>query len=306
MKASSFSLSVLIPNYNWDVHHVITALHKQLSESGVRFEILCFDDAPHSEFFTKNNALNTLKFVTYKANETPLGRAKNRNQLAQAATSDLLLFLDGDAGITHNPSFINNYLTHFVPGHVFCGGTAYGAKPTDSSLQLRYLYGKNREELAAETRQKHPWAGFSAFNFLIERSLFLATQFDESLSQSGHEDTLFGKALKLNNVAIRHINNAAQHLGVDESAVFLAKSKQAVENLRDLIHADLADEDIKLYAWYLRIRRAKMTAVIGSLYLRFKEKWEENLCGPQPNLRTFDLYRLGYLCTLPMKHITPK
>ena len=304
MVAAHSSLSVLIPNYNWDVTSLINALHEQLSDVGLTFEILCFDDAPQSEHCAKNNTLNSLAHVTYRVNETPNGRAKNRNILAKAAQHDLLLFLDGDAGIDHNKSFISNYLINFISEEVLCGGTAYGAKPEDPSLQLRYFYGKSREEIAAGHRQKKPWAGFSAFNFVIERSLFLKICFDEKMSQYGHEDTLFGKALKENKIPIRHLDNTALHLGLDSSEVFLAKSRQAVENLRDLINDDLADEDIKLYSWYLRIRKARMAAVIGSLYHRFKTKWEENLCGPNPNLRTFDLYRLGYLCTLPIRHKT--
>lgn len=298
------SISVLIPNYDCDLTALILALHSQLTNAGVAFEILCFDDAPQSEYHAKNYQLNSLEYVAYKANDVANGRAKNRNVLARAAKHDLLLFLDGDAGIDHNKSFISNYLINFVPGVVLCGGTAYGMKPEDKSLQLRYIYGKNREEIAAENRQKKPWAGFSAFNFVIERNLFLNIGFEETMSQYGHEDTLFGKALKQNDVQIRHLDNTALHLGLDSSDVFLAKSRQAVENLRDMINDDQADEEIKLYSWYLRVRKARMTAVIGSLYHRFKAKWEDNLCGPHPNLRTFDLYRLGYLCTLPIRHKT--
>lgn len=281
---------------------LINALHQQLLRANVAFEVLCFDDAPNSAHGAKNMSLNSLEHVTYRTNTIPLGRAKNRNALAKAAQHDLLLFLDGDAGIMHNTHFISTYLNNQVLGEVCCGGTAYGEEPTDQTFLLRYVYGKSREELSAEHRQKNAWAGFSAFNFMIEKKLFQEIQFQENMLKYGHEDTLFGKALKQHQIKIKHINNTALHLGLDANLVFLAKSRQAVENLRDLINDELADHDIKLYAWYLRLHRTRMTAVIGGLFHRFKTKWEENLCSAQPSLTTFDLYRLGYLCTLPIKH----
>jgi glycosyltransferase involved in cell wall biosynthesis len=299
------SISVLIPNYDWNVTSLIRALHDQLTELSIQFEIICFDNAQNSQHRQANEQVNQLHHTTYRVNAEQTGRAQNRNALAQAAQCDLLLFLDGDAGLDQKPLFIADYLASYEPGIVVCGGTAYGKKPSDPSLLLRYTYGIHREQLSAAKRNENPWAGFSAFNFLMERHAFMQFGFDEQFSEYGHEDTLFGNELKYRCIPIKHIDNAAEHLGLDSSKIFLEKSKQAVENLRDLINAGQVDEDTRLYAWYARVRKSMMTAVIGALYHKFQGKWEKNLCGPHPNLRTFDLYRLGYLCTLPIIHKSP-
>jgi glycosyltransferase involved in cell wall biosynthesis len=299
------SISVLIPNYDWDVLDLVSALYSQLNKLTVDFEIICFDNSSNSQFRAKNEELNQLPHTTYTINTSETGRAQNRNALARKARHELLLFLDGDAGLEHQPNFIENYLHAYQANTVICGGTAYGARPSDPAYTLRYIYGINREQLPAEVRNINPWSGFSAFNFLIERETFLAFGFDENLSEYGHEDTLFGNELKYRCIPVKHIHNPAEHLGLDSNEVFLAKSRKAVENLRDLINEGLVDEDVKLYAWYARLRKTMMTAVIGALYNKFQSKWEKNLCGPNPNLRTFDLYRLSYLCTLPVVHKRP-
>jgi glycosyltransferase involved in cell wall biosynthesis len=301
MWAPSKSLSVLIPNYNWDITTLINELHQQLVEAQISFEILCFDDAQDSEFTEKNIEVNPLENVTYRVNPKSLGRSKNRNELGQASHHNYLLFLDGDAGIEENKNFIANYLKWANPEVVVCGGTAYSATaPTDINFRLRYLYGKSREEKAALKRQEEPWNDFSTFNFLIPRAIFMELMFDENLSEYGHEDTVFGNELKYRCVPIKHTDNAAQHLGLDTNAVFLEKTKKGVENLRRLIDVGLVDEDVKLYAWYAKTRAVFMTAPIGALYLRLYKKWEAQLSGPNPTLKLFDLYKLAYLCTLPV------
>ncbi len=299
------SIAVLIPNYDWDVTNLITSLHQQLSDVNADFEIRCFDDAQTSVHQPANNKLNDIENVHYRINENSLGRAANRNALASSTSKEVLLFLDGDSGLENNPNFISDYLKNYQPNTVVCGGTAYGERPTNNDYLLRYTYGIQREQLLATTRQVQPWRGFSAFNFLIEKKLFDQFGFDESLSEYGHEDTLFGNELKYRCIAVKHIDNPALHLGLDSNETFLEKTRKAVENLRDLINKGLIDEDVKLYAWYAKIRKAMMTAVMGALYVRFKNKWEKNLCSNSPNLRTLDLYKLCYLCTLPILHKRP-
>lgn len=297
-------ISVLIPNYNWDVSTLIQTLHNQLTDSALPFEILCFDDAIDSEFIQINKSCNALPNVNYRVSNQPLGRAQNRNALANAAQYPVLLFLDGDAGIHHNRAFIANYISAFKTGEVVCGGTAYAAQKPDDRHILRYLYGKKKEEIAPAIRQINPWSGFSAFNFLIEKSIFLQIKFNEKLAQYGHEDTLFGNELKYRCITVRHIGNTALHLGLDDGITFLTKTRQAVENLRDLINEGLIDEDVKLFAYYNRAKKTGFAVVLGAMFKKLHAKWEQVLCGAKPNLVLFDLYKLSYLCSLPINHKT--
>ncbi|MBK9012976.1 MAG: hypothetical protein IPM82_02230 [Saprospiraceae bacterium] len=63
-------------------------------------------------------------------------------------------------------------------------------------------------------------------NFLIPRQLFLEIQFDETLRQYGHEDTLFGMELARRQVPIVHIDNPLEHIGLEPVDVFLRKTEQ--------------------------------------------------------------------------------
>lgn len=296
------SVSVLLPSYNWDVTNLVHDLHKQLSAAQIPFEILCIDNSENSTFIEKNNLLNALSFVNYAVNTHVDGRAENRNLLAQQAQHNYILFLDGDADISQNPSFIANYLAAAKPDVVLCGGTAYGQKPTSSAYFLRYQYGISREVVAPLIRQKNPWRGFSAFNFFMSRNQFNGFGFNEKLSEYGHEDTLFGYELKHRCITVNHINNTAIHLGLDDNRTFLAKTKKAIVNLRGLIDAGLVDEDVTLFAWYFKLHNKKLDGILASLYKAFGQRWETNLCGQNPNMRIFDIYKLGYLCSLPHAH----
>jgi len=298
------SISVLIPNYDWNVTKLILQLHTQLLNCGVDFEILCFDNCAESIHSQANETLNLLSNTQYQIRAS-LGRAQNRNALAQAAKHHYILFLDGDADVSQNPNFIAQYLNYAKPNTVVCGGTAYAKHTANDHTLLRYVYGKKREEISAEQRQKNTYAGFTAFNFFMPKDVFLLMCFNETLSKYGHEDTLFGRELKHRCIPIIHIQNPAIHLGLDTCDVFLSKTRHAVENLSDLINEGLIDEDIKLYAWYLRMKKTGITRVLHSLFTKFQKTWEKQLCSQHPNLMLFDLYKLSYLCSLPIHNKKP-
>ena len=295
--SSTKSISVLIANYKWDVSALIIELQKQLKLTKASFEILCYDNSKDSAFEVKNQKLNTLENVTYRLEHEHIGRSQNRNKLAQDAKHDWFLFLDGDSTIV-NPNFISSYLKTSQSAMVVCGGTAYAEKPKDQNLLLRWTYGKMREELPAEQRNENPNSGFSSFNFLIQKEAFLATGFDNSLTEYGHEDTLLGQALKAHHFNILHINNSLVHLGLDENELFLEKTKKAIENLKFLIDSKTLASDSKLTAYYNTFSKTRTKLIFAKIYKKNKGNWEANLCGPNPKMRTFDLYKLGYICSL--------
>ncbi len=306
MPSNSISISVLLASYNYPVVRLVNQLHQQLLKSKITFEILCFDDCPDTGLKIENMALNSLSHVTFKINNRNLGRAENRNTLAQAAQFNFLLFLDSDADLSQNPDFIANYIKAAQENTVVCGGTSYKATPPENAaLHLRYIYGKEREEKPADIRQKEQWTGFSAFNFLIPKTVFFNLKFNERFSKYGHEDTLFGNELKYRCIPVKHINNAALHLGLDTTKDFLAKTRQAVENLKELIDLGLVDEDVKLYAWYVKMRKMHVHTLLGKLFINYHKKWEVKLTALNPSLKLYDFYKLSYLCSLPLQHRTP-
>ena len=293
---------MLIANFDWPVEQLIKPLHAQLLKAKLPFEVLCYDNSKNSIHESENNKLNALRDVTYALNHTHIGRSQNRNKLARDAQYENLLFLDGDSEII-DLNFIANYLESAVNHKVVCGGTAYGAKPTDPNKLLRWQYGKAREERSAENRNQNPNNSFSSFNFLIKKEAFELVYFNNELTKYGHEDTLFGLDLKAQGYRVQHINNPLIHLGLDYSELFLEKTRTAIKNLNYLIDGGYVGRDIKIVKWYLAISRAGLKPAVKKLYNFYRKTWENNLCGTNPNLRIFDFYKLGVLCNI--SHATP-
>jgi glycosyltransferase involved in cell wall biosynthesis len=291
------SISVLVANFDWDVTDLVTTLHRQLTESSIPFEIICSDNAENSSVFEKNNLLNDLDNTSYQQELNFVGRSQNRNHMAHQAKHDWLLFLDADSAIS-NPKFIRTYLDEVDNAQVVCGGTAYGDKPNSKEGLLRWTYGKAREEISAEKRNKKPNLGFSSFNFMIYREAFEMVKFSSEFVKYGHEDTLLGQDLQRHGFIVKHINNPLVHLGLDDGEQFLAKSRDALQNLKQLLDGIALDEQSKLAALYNTIGRYGLKPVAKTAFKIFSKRWERNLLGDRPSMRVFDAYKLGYLSSL--------
>jgi glycosyltransferase involved in cell wall biosynthesis len=291
-------LSVLIPIFDWNLTKLVNNLHLQLIKSGISFEILISDNCQNSEHFESNDKLNQLDQVKYFRDLIHIGRSANRNNLADLAKYPWLLFLDGDTAIS-SPNFIENYLNATPSNSVICGGTAYEPNPPkDQKKHLRWLYGKTKESVPLAQRQLTPFKAYSSFNFLIHKEIFQQIRFNKNLTQYGHEDTLFGIELKTKKIPITHIDNPLIHLGLDDAESFIAKTKVAVENLKYLIDKNMIDEDVKLYKYYLRLKKIRLANTIGASFKKREAYLMKKITESQPNLHYFDLFKLYYLCSL--------
>lgn len=289
-------LSILIPTFDWPLTKLVSTLHKQATELNIPFEILASDNCDNSAHKAENEKLNNLEGVNYFTDTEHLGRSANRNFLANKARFDFLLFLDADAEIT-KPDFLKNYFDAREKAHVICGGTSYSNNVPDANYLLRYTIGKNKEEISANERNSEPHHSFSSFNFMIEKNTFNAIRFDESLTDYGHEDTLFGKQLKKEGIDILHIDNPADHIGLDDNLTFLNKTKTAVESLQKLMSEGKVDEDITLYKWYMRIKKSGLVTPMSLLFDYSHHVWEKKLT-QAPDTKVYDLYKLSYLAKL--------
>ncbi|GAB5556510.1 MAG: glycosyltransferase [Schleiferiaceae bacterium] len=289
-------LSILIPTFDWPLGPLVQELHHQGKQLGIPFEILASDNHGSSSHASGNQKLNDLEGVEYYIDTEHLGRSANRNQLAKKAQYEWLLFLDADAEIASD-DFLAQYVASFDKADVLCGGTSYSNEVPESEYLLRYTIGKNKEERTAEERNQHPYSAFSSFNFCLKKSAFENIGFDESLTQYGHEDTLFGKSLKHNAISLLHINNPAHHVGLDDNATFIEKTKTAVESLQKLMEEGKVDEDITLYKWYQRIKKSGMVTPMSLLFDYSHALWEKKLA-TAPDTKVYDLYKLSYLAKL--------
>ncbi|MCX6325232.1 MAG: glycosyltransferase family A protein [Bacteroidia bacterium] len=228
-------ISLLIPVYDYDIIALVHSMKSAMGKVPEFCEILIGDDGSSPEYMEKYRSLegDGVKVITSEKN---IGRAAIRNRLALEAKGDFLLFIDADAML---PGTAEAYLLRWLPMMTFyrvlCGGTLYyDSAPGDPDKLLRWKYGKRKEQRKAAERNKHPHAGFSTFNVLIDKTVFSKIRFNEELKQYGHEDTLLGYQLKKAGINIFHIDNGLIHEGLESNKDFLNKTKLGIENLSKL------------------------------------------------------------------------
>jgi hypothetical protein len=291
-------LSILIPVYNYNICPLVNELHRQCLKFEIEFEIICQDDGSN-QYLIENTEINQLKNTSYTVLKRNIGRSAIRNLLAQKAHFENLLFLDADTLPIHS-NFISNYILQVNNEEkVVYGGIQYQKESPIESEILRWVYGKSREALVVEKRQENPYLSLLTLNFLITKSIFKKVCFNEKIPNLRHEDTLFSFELKQNSIQIIHIDNPVYHLGIESSEAFLKKSEESVSGLKYLVDKKLIDvEYVKLSHYYKIIDKYKLSVFYGNLFLFFKSSLKKNLLSDSPSLFIFDLYRLGFYCTL--------
>ncbi|MDR1182958.1 MAG: glycosyltransferase [Bacteroidales bacterium] len=295
-------LSILIPLYNYNAVNLVNQLHKQAKAAGIDFEILLLDDNSDSTCKRDNLILSSLSNTTLFELPTKAGRAIARNYLAGQAKYDHFLFLDCDSEPIDD-LFIKRYLPYCqYQDVVVCGGTAYKPQKPKQNAYLRWRYGVKCETKSAQQRNKVPNAKFSTFNFLISRELFMSIRFNELLRNYGHEDTLFGLELQKRNHVITHIDNPLFHTGIDPNEVYLEKTRQGVKNLKILLdqypNRDELIKNIRLLHYYNFLEKTHTTLIFFIAFRFLKKIMLANFNSVYPNLSLFNLYKLGYLCSL--------
>ena len=287
-------LSILIPVYNFDIRPLVEELQKQCVEATIPFEIICLDDFSRANFRQKHKVLNDLQGVKYQELEDNIGRSRIRNRLGEMGQYDFLLFMDCDSKIVRS-DFIKRYLKQLDKKAVLCGGVEYSTSPPKSiDHYFHWFYGSRREQKLASERALAPYNSFMTGQFLIPKKLFLDIQFEESIQEYGHEDTLFGLALKKRQIPIHHLDNPMRHIGLEETQVFLTKSKQAVENLGQISKKNLGIE-AKLLNTYNKISKLGLSSPIGTIGNLSEPAMLKNFHSSRPNLHFFDLYKLTHL-----------
>ena len=139
-------------------------------------------------------------------------------------------------------------------------------KPEKEKL-LRWYYGKEREALSADKREKAPYISFLTLNFLIHKSLFKQVHFNEDIPNLRHEDTLFSFNLKQLQIPIKHINNPIYHLGLDTFENAIHKEHESLFALKNLIDQNLITSDYtKLLRVFQTIQKCKLGFIITWMY----------------------------------------
>jgi glycosyltransferase involved in cell wall biosynthesis len=288
-------LSILIPSYNFDVRKLVHQLHQQGILLPVPFEIICMEDASLPKYVALNQTIKALSFVTHQVLSNNMGRSKIRNYLATKAQYDYLLFMDCDS-MPVSEAYLSNYIAQIQPKQLLYGGRCYQEEaPTDSTLYFHWHYGTHREQSTPKARQKNSYQSFMTNNFLIPKEIFQSIRFDETLTQYGHEDTLFGLELQQKKIPIQHIDNPLEHIGLEPNYVFLKKSELAIQNLYTLHTKHSIHKEIKLLHFFLQTKRLYLHYPVLILYIFTRSFLKKNLFSLHPQLTLFDFYKLGYL-----------
>lgn len=294
-------LSICIPIYNFDTTHLLTALHLQAKEVNVPVEIVCIDDCS-SNLYREKNSAGCSSSGTYIQLDNNVGRAKIRNLFLEYTQYKYLLFLDCDSVII-SPHFIQQYVNAINDGTlVICGGRIYGKKRPVRQNLLRWQFGRKRESLQVNLRSKQPNKSFMTNNFVINRTTLAQIKFDERLSQYGHEDTLFGFQLKLNDICIQHIDNPVLNGHLESNTEFIAKTELGLKNLVYILiyvnnHPGYIT-DVALLNFYRACNRKHLTPLIALSFIVSQKILKLLLSSGFACLWLFDFYKLGYFTVM--------
>lgn len=284
-------LSVCIPVYNFDVRELVNSLSKEITNAELNAEIILIDDASTKDFVKVNKSLKEVAnlFIFLKKN---IGRSAIRNLFLKYASGDFLLFLDCDAKII-SEKFLKNYL-QFIKENKESKVVFGGFEVEKGELTLRKKYSLEREIIPLEKRKLAPYSSFRGINFLVKKEILQQFPFDENLKTYGYEDLIFSKKLEQKKVFIHQIENPVLHSDEETTDIFLSKTKIAIQNLRK-IHKNNPDfvEDMKLIKVYQKIKDKRLLSVYKNFFKISKSFLINKLYQENPNLRYFDLYKLG-------------
>jgi hypothetical protein len=294
-------LSILIPTYNYNAFPLVSAIYRQIAKTNVAFEILCLDDAS-TVIFAENDQINTLPNCRYELLQNNIGRSKIRNLLAKKAAFDWMLFLDADV-LPKSDDFMATYLPYLDEEvKIVNGGLLYQNDKPEKSKLLRWVYGKNREALPYTKREEKRYLSFLTLNFIIHKKVFEKAIFNESIPNLRHEDTLFSYNLMQKNIKVVHIDNPIYHLGLDTFSDMIKKENESLFVLKYLIDTRLVAPDyLRISKLFFKMKKWKLVVPFAFFYKMMRTIFIQNLSGNLPSLFIFDLYRLGYLCSIENK-----
>jgi len=266
-------ISILLPTYNCDIQELVLGLLDQVQQTQLTYEIISMDDHPDSEWYEWNLSLSDHEEVQILHNPENLGRAANRNALADRASFDHLLFLDADSKLVRD-DYIKSYLRAAKDHKWVYGGTEY-PQVAPTGCELHHQYGRYREALDLESRAGAGARAFRSNNFLIATDTFQSFRFDEDLKKYGHEDSLLAMCLERAGVSIHHIDNPVLHDGLYTDEMYLNRVEESIEHLVELERSGKLTE----FTGLQRAQHATSLPVISTLrnmYLRSgQDRWRK-------------------------------
>ena len=289
-------ISILIPCFDYNAYPLVSILEKQALMLKIDFEIICIDDGSFSSKNDLNQKINLLtnsKFIESKKN---IGRINNRLLLAEKSQYEWLIFLDVDT-LPNEDNFLKNYIEQLNTGTLIIGGCIY-KKPENENFSLRYKFGKFREEIKSDIRNKNPYKYISSCNFMCKRNVLIDVLSSINTISYGN-DYVFGSLIKKMGIYINHIDNPVLIENIDENQIFIKKTHDGLDNLISSYNNKIIEKhSISILKAYIILDNLLMKNIFIKITDLFKNLLDRNLHSKDPNLFLFDLYRLNYLCKI--------
>jgi hypothetical protein len=196
--------------------------------------------------------------------------------------------------------FIKTYLNSIALNDIVFGGILYPTITDSFKKSLHYKYGKKREALSFKKRQSTNEYSFTSANFAIKKELFKNVKFNETIKTYGFEDVIFSKDLVRKGYKITQIDNPVVHYGIlENNNDFILKEQESLETLHKLYKNKTTDtKNVKLIRYYILLKRAGIINLYKNFFKLIKKNLLKNLRSDKPSILLFDLYRLGYFCSI--------
>lgn len=298
VKNSEMSLSILIPTYNYDCSALLESLLSQAERLNCSYEIIVGDDGSTDGSIVKKlihscSLSDHCRLLRVKKN---LGRAGIRNRLGHEASNDFLLFMDSDAEIV-SEDFLSSYVRSSENHDVVSGFISHPQTAVSADKYLRYAYETSSERhFTSEKLNKMSYPPLSTFCFMIRRTIFEKIHFDESFTDYGYEDVMYGKRLRDHGHRVYYIPTPLQHNGMESNSRFVEKTEKALTTLKK--HEDSLRHDVHLLQVVNNLEKLYLRGLVGKCLKPFLSRLRRNLCSDHANLRYLNLYKLGYYLNL--------
>ena len=293
-------LSILIPNFNDNCQNLVYSLAQEIEKLDVEVELIVGDDAStDTEIQNSYYQLENLPYVRLIKNKTNLGREKTRVLLARAAQYNWLLFLDADV-IPQKKNFIDLFIKQITKDEntdVIFGGIKYQEKPTNTQFLLRWKYGKENEAQSLKQRKNNTYKSLVTGAICIQKHVFL--EYTLVLDHVYGLDMVLAYQLKKAKTAIKHINNAVFHLGLENNETFVHKTEDALKSIILLENKNIISNNFRpIQQAFLKLKKLKLISSCNLIYKTLAKLLVLNLKSNSPNLFCFNLYRMLYFCHL--------
>jgi len=298
-------ISILVPVFNRDVNELISTLSAQAKELQQGTEIIIMDDGSDSYYRQLHSSFPHSSFLRYFESGKNYGRIRTRQMLCELATFDWLLFLDCDSFLISEDWLQNFYRRIADDVHVVVGGRVYSPeKPVDCNLRLHWKYGSKREKTKpASTGYVNR---FMTNNLFIRKTVFNRFDFTGQWEGYGYEDTWMGIQLESINIPVMYIDNPVKHAGLEDTSTYLAKSREALQNLEKLsklVPKKILVKHVKLYFYFYKLQSWRLLWILRVVYAMLSSTTRRNLHTCNPSLILFDLYRLNYFAKLAARNL---